>query len=41
MKIGDLNLLTLYSTDNDFSRFPNLKWRNPVVISLPNGNGEF
>ena len=21
---------TLYSTDNDFSRFPNLKWRNPI-----------
>ena len=21
---------TLYSTDNDFSRFPNLKWKNPV-----------
>jgi uncharacterized protein len=22
---------TLYSTDSDFSRFPRLKWRNPLV----------
>jgi uncharacterized protein len=21
----------LYSTDSDFSRFPRLKWRNPLV----------
>jgi uncharacterized protein len=24
---------TLYSTDGDFSRFPRLRWRNPLVAS--------
>lgn len=24
---------TLYSTDTDFSRFPSLKWKNPLVVA--------